>query len=203
MSVPHPHAAAVMPEDDGNDGLDYLLKLSLDHVRLSRPAVQQSAESLSFAELGSRVAAVCECLQELQPPGFLGICVHRTFALVVSLLASLRCRKAFIPLDPTFPLKRLDFILQDSGLRILLLEEAVISEHVQLLTGSCLQLLVLDRFGQLLRKEQSPSKVEGEAPERPDAAYVIYTSGSTGLPKGVVVSRMNLQLGLSFQQERP
>ena len=176
-------------EECGEDGLEQLLKLALKADE--KPAVLQHIDVLTFAELTSRVVALSARLEDL--PGFLGICVHRTFALVVSLLASLRCRKVFIPLDPGFPAKRLAYILEDACPGALLLEETVVSQHPEL-WGSCRQILVLDRSGQCQETTKTGPHWEGE--EVPAAAaYCIYTSGSTGKPKGVLVSRPNLHLG--------
>eukprot|EP00439_Symbiodinium_sp_Y106_P032833 s1249_g3.t3 len=185
-----------MGREDEQDGLAQLVQLVLDRTD-ERPAVLHRAEFLSFAELEERVAALSVCLGRLESfSGFLGICVHRSFALVVSLLACLLNKKAFICLDPTFPAKRLGFILDDSGPAALLLDEATVHQHPHL-PCFCRHFLLLDRQGQVCQAGTQPQKPGGE--ELPSGvAYAIYTSGSTGQPKGVVVSRPNLHSLLSF-----
>ncbi|OLQ07141.1 Polyketide synthase PksJ [Symbiodinium microadriaticum] len=180
-----------MEGEDEEDGLTQLLRLVLDR-RDERPAVLHCAEFLSFAELEERVAELSMRLGDLEDriSGFVGICVHRSFALVVSLLACLFSKKAFICLDPAFPAKRLGFILDDSGPGALLLDEAAVQQHSHLLSF-CRHFLLLDRQGQVRQTGTQPQRPRGE--DIPDGvAYAIYTSGSTGQPKGVVVSRSNL-----------
>ena len=192
-----------MPEHDEEeeakeaDSLGQFLRLDRAD-NYAKPAVLHRNESLGYAELSSRVAVLCTRLKAVVSPSFVGICVHRSLALVVSLLASLQCKKAFIPLDPSFPKKRLRFIMEDSGLETLLLDEGSwAADHLQL-TSFCGQMLVLDSGGRLLRQEGSQPSARGpDVKEGAAAAYAIYTSGSTGQPKGVVVSRPNLRLGPS------
>jgi mycobactin peptide synthetase MbtE len=88
--------------------------------------------------------------------------------LVITALGILKAGAVYLPIDPTYPEDRLNFILGDSGPKLVLREP------------------VTDLDG---HREENPTDTDRVRPLRPDnAAYLIYTSGSTGLPKGVPVS---------------
>jgi non-ribosomal peptide synthetase component F len=97
--------------------------------------------------------------------------------MVVGLLAILKSGAAYVPLDPSFPAERLSFMLQDSGLSVLLTQKALQK------TLTARQVLVVD--DEARAQEPVPFKPVSVGGKEP--AYVIYTSGSTGLPKGVCV----------------
>src|SRR5262245_16829426 len=104
--------------------------------------------------------------------------------MVVGLLGILRAGGVYVPLDPGYPQKRLDFLLADSAASLVLTQD-----HLRhRLAGSTAPLLGLDDL-QLI---PCPSFDPTPSPLAPlHAAYVIYTSGSTGQPKGVVVEHRN------------
>lgn len=141
-------------------------------------AVYSDAGVLTYRELDERSRALAERLvAEGAGPGVpVGVCVERTPDLVVGILAALRAGSCYVPLDPRYPAERLEFMVRDSGTRLLLTTPASRSNCPAGPT-----LVVLD------------GTVTTEPGERPvpvvpaDIAYVIYTSGSTGRPKGVAI----------------
>ncbi|MFJ4504002.1 amino acid adenylation domain-containing protein [Streptomyces sp. NPDC088864] len=142
------------------------------------PAVYSEAGVLSYGELDTRSRALAERLvADGAGPGVpVGICVERTPDLLVAVLAVLRAGSCYLPLDPAYPAERLDFMVRDSGTRLLLTTPA---SRANCPAGPTVVLL--------------DGAVTTEAGERPvpvvpdDTAYIIYTSGSTGRPKGVAV----------------
>jgi amino acid adenylation domain-containing protein len=145
-------------------------------------------EHLSYRELNRRANQLAHHLQQLgvKPETFVGVCVERSPALLVSLLAILKVGGAYLPLDPTYPQERLAFLLADAQVSILLTQG-----HVR--TGLPMHkasVICLDSDWQTLVQqcEENPhSPVHVENP-----AYVIYTSGTTGKPKGVVVTHQGI-----------
>ena len=126
------------------------------------------------------------------------IIVDRSPEMVLGLLAILKAGAAYLPIDPAFPPQRTEFILRDSGVRCLLVQ----NEKLDILTRTngtlpitCISL-----------SDQSSYRGAGENPGRrisfTNAAYVIYTSGSTGKPKGVVVEHKALMNTLEFLQAK-
>ncbi|CAJ1399322.1 unnamed protein product [Effrenium voratum] len=139
----------------------------------------------ALALTGGELLARSERLAQLLRPGpFVAVCLPRGAGLVVALLAVWRAGKAYVPLEPSYPLPRLRFILEDCQASLVLVERSTEPR------GLC-------EDGRLLRLSWPGGEPEGlEAPlvqgppeEPTHLAYLIYTSGSTGQPKGVLVSQ--------------
>ncbi|NMG66878.1 amino acid adenylation domain-containing protein, partial [Azoarcus indigens] len=114
-----------------------------------------------------------------------GIAVERSLEMVVGLLAVLKAGGAYVPLDPAYPAERLGYMVEDSGIALLLTCSDV-RDHVP--AGPDVAILELD----LLDFDggcESPPEV---AVCGGNLAYLIYTSGSTGRPKGVMVRHSSL-----------
>ncbi|MGV8691521.1 AMP-binding protein, partial [Pseudomonas aeruginosa] len=111
-----------------------------------------------------------------------GIALERGVPMVVALLAVLKAGGAYVPLDPQYPADRLQYMIDDSGLRLLLSQQSVLARLPQ---SDGLQSLLLDDLERLVHGYPAENP---DLPEAPDSlCYAIYTSGSTGQPKGVMV----------------
>ena len=139
-------------------------------------------EQLSYHELNSHANQLARYLQTLGvgPDVLVGIYAERSIAMVVGLLAILKAGGAYVPLDPGYPEARLQFMLEDASVSVLLSQTALVPglpEHNA-------QLVCLDHDWPTVA-QYSPLNIPSVAtPE--NLAYVIYTSGSTGRPKGVM-----------------
>lgn len=153
---------------------------SPDRVALIAGDASLSYEELN--ELASRCAG--RLLADGVAPGDLvGIALPRSAELVVAVLGTLKAGAAYVPLDPEYPAERLDFMVEDASVGLVLFSEAA-GGHP--LSGSIRSINIDDL---------TSWPVEGRLPafENADAnAYVIYTSGSTGKPKGVMVRHRNV-----------
>ncbi|MCP4412629.1 MAG: AMP-binding protein, partial [Gammaproteobacteria bacterium] len=115
-----------------------------------------------------------------------GICVERSLEMVIGLLGILKSGNAYVPLDPDYPQDRLRFVIEDSGVNVLLSQ----SNLLEWLQVSTLNVVCLDsEWGQIADCSRD-NPITQSGPE--NMAYVIYTSGSTGMPKGA----MNLHHGI-------
>nr|WP_256349511.1 non-ribosomal peptide synthetase [Pseudomonas gingeri] len=146
-------------------------------------------EQLSYAELERRANRLAHQLRALGvgPEVPVGIAVDRGLDMVVGLLAILKAGGAYVPLDPEFPRERLAYMMQDSGIGLLLCHAHLLTE---LPVPASLRTLCLDRV------EDLPPGTADEAPlsqvQPHNLAYLIYTSGSTGQPKGVAIEHAAL-----------
>jgi natural product biosynthesis luciferase-like monooxygenase protein len=114
-----------------------------------------------------------------------GLCADRSHELVVALLAIQKAGGCYVPLDPTYPRDRLEYMLTDSGAPVL-----VTQSHLRgLLPGAGRDVVLLD--DETLWAER-PDRNPTSTARPDDLAYVIYTSGSTGRPKGVMVEHRNV-----------
>ncbi|WP_460427462.1 AMP-binding protein, partial [Azotobacter armeniacus] len=136
-------------------------------------------EALSYAELNRRANRLAHRLIALgvAPETKVGIALERSVEMVVGLLGILKAGGAYVPLDPDYPGERLAYMVEDSGIGLLLTQR-----HVrERITGSrSLTTLELDSLDLGGEPEHDPQvELHGD-----NLAYVIYTSGSTGRPKG-------------------
>lgn len=148
-------------------------------------AVCQGDRHISFAELDHRAEALAAELVRhgAAPDCCVGLCVDRSPEMVIGLLAILKAGGAYVPLDPAYPPARLQFMLEDSGTRLLVTRRGLADGFAGV---GVHQVLVDDEF-------PAPEAGRTSAVIFPqNLAYVIYTSGSTGRPKGVEVSHAAL-----------
>ncbi|KAF9954392.1 hypothetical protein BGZ65_004045, partial [Modicella reniformis] len=146
-------------------------------------------QSLTYAELNAKANRLAHHLIKLgvQPDMRVAICVERSFAMIVGVLAILKAGGAYVPLDPNYPKERLAYILEDADPTFALvdtigrvtLEEARLNHRKDLFSVN-----LIDPNGPLSALSTNPD-VSSLAPHH--LAYVVYTSGSTGRPKGVMI----------------
>jgi amino acid adenylation domain-containing protein len=147
-------------------------------------AVVCGAEDVSYGELNERANRLARYLRGLgvQPERLVGVCVERGIEMLVALLGVLKAGAAYVPLDPAYPRQRLEQMLEDSQVSVVLAQEATL-ERLPLTHGARTVCLERERDAIEVREDNN---LESET--RPEnIAYVIYTSGSTGGPKGVVI----------------
>jgi len=150
-------------------------------------ALVSEAEQLSYGALNSRANQLAHYLQQ-QGVGAeqrVGIYQQRTAALVVSLLAVLKAGGVYVPLDPDYPAERLNFMLADAEVKVLLTESGLAA---RLGPSAVRQICVDEQWEEIAREsiQQPVAKLQRE-----NLAYVIYTSGSTGQPKGVAIEHQS------------
>jgi amino acid adenylation domain-containing protein len=150
-------------------------------------ALVYGEQQLSYRELDERANQLAHYLQSagVGPDTLVAVCLERTIEMVVALLGILKAGGAYLPLDASYPVERLRYMLEDSEAR-LLLTEAKLGE----LFGESTRALCVEKLTDQL-ESQSRERVRSEV-EPEHLAYVIYTSGSTGRPKGVMITHRGL-----------
>ena len=150
-------------------------------------------QQLSYQELNRKSNQLAYHLMEegLKPDGLIGLCLERSFDMVVAMLAVLKAGCAYVPLDPDYPKARLNFMLNDTSPNIVLTQE----RHRDKVKDAEGVIICLDSSNSIsLLKQHSTenpcAKNLGLSPL--NLAYVIYTSGSTGAPKGVMIEHGSL-----------
>ncbi|MBE9031360.1 amino acid adenylation domain-containing protein [filamentous cyanobacterium LEGE 11480] len=147
-------------------------------------AVVFADQRLTYQQLNQAANQLAHYLktQGVSPGMTLGICVERSLEMVVGLLATLKAGAAYVPLDPEYPQERLAFMLQDSGVSILLTQH-----HLRTLIPDCqARVLCLESDAYLWTSlDQANPSCDISAD---DLVYIMYTSGTTGQPKGVMIS---------------
>lgn len=157
-------------------------------------------QQLTYLELNSRANQLANYLQTLeigpdQPDQLVGISVERSPLMVIGLLGILKAGGAYVPIDPTYPKQRLDFMLSDSQVSVLLTQEKLVSQFPELRA----EIICLDRdWEKIAQGDQENLSPQVQAD---NLAYVIYTSGSTGTPKGAMNTHQGIVNRLLWMQE--
>ncbi|MBV8971881.1 MAG: amino acid adenylation domain-containing protein, partial [Sphingomonadaceae bacterium] len=162
-----------------------------------RPAVrlaQQDAASgrkqaLTYRELAHRSAQLAHFLRGrgILRGDRVVVCLPRGLDQFIAVLGVLGAGAAYVPVDWSFPAERIDFILRDSGARVILtLQE----RQADFTPGSVVPLD--DRLGEIATADAWPFTRAATGATPDDLAYIIYTSGTTGRPKGVAIRHRNI-----------
>lgn len=143
--------------------------------------------ALTYAELEIQTRILAGHLMDrgIGPESVVGLCLERSEGVVIGVLGILRSGAAYLPLEPSYPDERLNFMLGDAGVEILVTERAT-ANRISGFTGTRMR---LDRL-RPLEKETAPASVRKASPN--GLAYILYTSGSTGIPKGVAVEHRSV-----------
>ncbi|MEH2199086.1 non-ribosomal peptide synthetase [Nostoc sp.] len=160
-------------------------------------AVVFENEQLTYRELNALANQLAHYLQTLgvKPEVMVGICVERSLEMVVGLLGILKAGGAYVPLDPTYPLERLQYMLEDSAVSVLLTQEQL----VQSLPLHQAHVVCLDATLKTIACQNKVNPVSGVTTD--NLAYIIYTSGSTGKPKGVMNTHRGICNRLLWMQD--
>ncbi|WP_330214017.1 non-ribosomal peptide synthetase [Pseudomonas sp. Z18(2022)] len=169
-------------------------------ARPDAPALTFAGQTLSYSELDGRANRLAWMLRErgVGPQVRVGLALPRSLEMVVGLLAILKAGGAYVPLDPEYPLDRLHYMIEDSGIGLLLSDAAMFDALGELPAS----------VGRWCLEDDLPTLAAYPASELPfislpqHQAYLIYTSGSTGKPKGVVVSHGEIAMHCQAVIER-
>ncbi len=185
-----------------DDGAERIHQRIARQARLTPEAIAVSAagQQLTYLELNERANRLAHRLiaSGAGPERLVGVALDRGPLVPVALLAVLKAGAAYVPLDPAFPAQRLEHMLKDSGLRLLLAEPGS-RDAVQVPAG--VEVLMLDE--QMPWFESFSSADPDVQVHASNLAYVMYTSGSTGLPKGVAIAHDALLNFVWSMAERP
>ncbi|SFW90887.1 non-ribosomal peptide synthetase, partial [Chitinophaga sancti] len=146
----------------------------------NKTALIRDGKILSFRELNALSNQLADRLRKahgVKRNQLIGISTARNEFLMIGILGILKAGGAYVPLDPVYPADRLNYIIEDSKLDLVLTDDAT-----QLFNNT----EVLDLSGEDVLSGYDPVDMP-VLPEPADIAYVIYTSGSTGRPKGVIL----------------
>ncbi|MEM7061632.1 MAG: amino acid adenylation domain-containing protein [Cyanobacteria bacterium P01_B01_bin.77] len=151
-------------------------------------AIIFNGESVSYGQLNRRANQLAHYLKQqgITSGTLVGLCLQRSVEMVVTLLAILKTGCAYVPLDPTYPVARLRYVIEDADINWVICHGS--TRAIDL--GSAVKPIDLDQIKTALA---SLPIADPAAQNNLDTlAYVIYTSGSTGKPKGVSIQHRSL-----------
>ena len=152
--------------------------------------------SLTYKDLNARSNQLAHHLKELgvKAEVIVGICVERSFDMVIGMLGILKAGGAYLPLDPSYPSERLHFMLEDAQVSVLLTHE----RWVEKFKNFNFQIICLDNW-EIIAQESQDNPISNVTID--NLAYIIYTSGSSGRPKGVKIEHRGI-LNLIFWHQK-
>lgn len=160
-------------------------------------AVSYEGEHLTYEQLNRRANHLARYLRTkgVSPGSIVGLCSHRTLAMIVGVLAVLKAGAGYAALDPAYPRDRLEFMLQDMQVSALVLSDR---ELLTLFPGVAAPVILIgEDWAELMDTALDlPYTLGGEGP-----SYVIFTSGSTGRPKGIILPHRVLTNLINWHRE--
>ncbi len=155
------------------------------HATPDAEAVVYQGTRLSYTELDRRATLIAHHLRAagVQRDVRVGLYLERSVEQVISVLAVWKAGGAYVPLDPSYPEDRIEFMIKDAQLH-LLVTQATLAKQIE--SGTTPLLLLEDC------QEQLNDDPLAEIADPEQLAFMIYTSGSTGTPKGAMITHANL-----------
>ncbi|HET9794236.1 MAG TPA: amino acid adenylation domain-containing protein [Thermoanaerobaculia bacterium] len=179
-----------------NDPAHRLIERAVDRTPDAEAVVGEGAV-LSFSELDARANRIAHRLRAegVSADVPVALLMERSPWLVAAVLGVLKSGGAYLPLDPRSPDARLEFILRDARVPVVLADPALVSR----VAGTGARVIPVEADGRAFADQ--PDRRPDPAGRPDDLAYVIYTSGSTGQPKGVLIPHRGLVNYLAWSAE--
>ncbi len=164
---------------------DYLQEQALQNPTAT--AVRYDKQYLTYRALNNSVNQLAHYLQDIgvKKGTMIAISVERSLEMMIGILGILRAGGVYVPIDPSYPEERIQYILQDTAANVLLTQR-----HLKEKFKGIQQVVYFET--DWLNILNYPTEAPYCEIDKNDLAYIIYTSGSTGKPKGVMVTHENL-----------
>ncbi|MGD8657264.1 MAG: amino acid adenylation domain-containing protein [Desulfobacterales bacterium] len=151
-------------------------------------AIVFEEQHINYAELNCRANKVAHYLQSMgvMPEIKIGLSIERSIEMIVGLLGILKSGGVYVPLDPVYPQSRLQTVIQNSRIHVLLTQDNLLERNLNTISN----IVLIDKNWPIISKQQKKNTANNLSAE--NLSHVIYTSGSTGTPKGAMVAHGSL-----------
>ncbi len=158
----------------------------------NKAAIIFEDKQLTYKELDQKSSELAKYLQNIgvKPDSLVGLYVERSLEMIIGIMGILKAGGAYVPLDPDYPNDRLEYMIDDGNLNIILTQKKLKKQIDEVAKKQSTQIIDIDDF-EKIKNIANNQKLKREAKSN-SLAYIIYTSGSTGKPKGVMVEHKNL-----------
>jgi amino acid adenylation domain-containing protein len=161
-----------------------------------RPAVSSQSCVLTYAELDQESNKLARVLLRLgvAPGDRVGILAPKSAAAAVAVYGALKAGACYVPLDPKAPAERISYLVQDSGINVVIADDdrtPQVTDLAERRPGLGRVILAATPAASPAMSAESAEPLDGARGVETDLAYMLYTSGSTGTPKGVMISHRN------------
>ncbi len=178
-------------------------RIALSEWKENREECKEVIE-ISYRELNTRSNRLALLLKGkgVQPDTIVALLLSPSIEMIAGIMAVLKAGGAYLPIDPEYPQERIDYMLKDSGSKILVTDIGKTGEFEELLMINC-ELLMVNEKSPNRRGLNKPPKeanlinnyqltINNLQLKQTNLAYIIYTSGTTGKPKGVLIEHRNV-----------
>ena len=154
-------------------------------------------QQLTYRELNRQANQLVYFLREkgVTPGNRVGVCMDRSIEMIVTLLGILKAGAVYVPLEPSYPVNRLDSMVDDAQIQVIVAQESV-NQTWQKYPGTFVN---IEKDWPSIERQPTGNPTVEITPDH--AAYIMYTSGSTGNPKGVIISHKGICNRLLWMQE--
>jgi amino acid adenylation domain-containing protein len=160
------------------------------------PALVCEGRNISYSQLDQLSNQIANYLHDhygLERQDFMVLLVDRSEWAIAFMLASLKLGAVYVPLDISSPPKQINYILSDTGARVVVLQNEALSKALALDTSKIV--LLEESIDSIMAQKTDRIAI---AKEEEELAYIIYTSGTSGKPKGVQITEHNLMNYVSW-----
>ncbi len=166
-----------------------------------RTALIYDDQTLTYQQLNHQSNQLARYLlrQKINSGSIIGLCMERSFNLVIAIYAILKAGMVYMPIDPYYPISRIHYMLDHANATFLLTHNHLNNESNKHAFKQFQKTIFLDQIEESLFSENSENLSLHLSPDHP--AYLIYTSGSTGTPKGVLNNHKGLFNRLCWMQK--
>lgn len=140
-------------------------------------------------QLSDHLACSLQSQLQIQPDAVIALCLHKSAAMIIAMLAVMKAGAAYLPLAPDAPVERSIFMLNDSNALLILTDD---DSQQSIATFSPCPTMVLNLQRMLSEASVAPANKAKWALRSNQLAYLIYTSGTTGQPKAVMTEHQGL-----------
>lgn len=179
-------------ESPEEDLVESLLQVGLEYG--DKTAIYFKDQLISYNELFSRAKCYAANIEAngVVPGEFIGICMKRSPDMIAAMLGAMLANVAYVPLDPYFPVERLEYMISETDCVAVVCDEF---GEKKVSSSGCKKINTFN----------IDSEITLEDPKKAVSAvmYVIFTSGSTGRPKGVQATYSNVKNFLNSMEKAP
>jgi amino acid adenylation domain-containing protein len=149
-------------------------------------------QQLTYQQLNLQANQLAHYLQSLgvEKETLVGVYLERSLEMIVGILGILKAGGAYVPLDSKYPPERLNYMVADSQMSVILTHSLLLPHLSSTLESTPTKIICWDKDLEIIASQSLDEPINNVQPR--NLAYVIYTSGSTGKPKGVAIEHFSL-----------
>jgi amino acid adenylation domain-containing protein len=163
-------------------------------------AITSGSVSMTYEELNKRSNQLAWHIisKGVAPGNVIGICIERSCEMVVSVLGILKAGCCYLPIDPSLPFERIDYMLEDSAANFMISQETYRDKFHRFRQD---EIVFIDNDKDIIERLDERTPLLNA--DNQSLAYLIYTSGSTGRPKGVKVPHQSVVNFIMSMTKKP